>query len=295
MARPMKNNCDYFPHFTSMRNHKKVKALRAKFGQVLGYAFWSMILEYLTEQDGIEFENSDLELEMFAGELGVSATEIRDIIDYCIKIELLFLNSDNFIYSDSLNELLQPVFDKRKKAKEASKARQRHKNGSFCGNNTQSPLVSATEIPQSKVKKSKVKKSKENNKEEEIPIDEIPIYEKQFNYLEYHTYYDLVEHAKKEESWFNSLLLFLKLEKETILSELENFPVVQEAKGNKTTNLKDFKNHFFNYMNLRKDDLRKVERKKSEISIVDRLEIERQKYFEILKKEQNGNSKSTSV
>ena len=48
-------------------------------------------------------------------------------------------------------------------------------------------------------------------------------------------------------------------------------------------------------MNLRKDDLRKVERKKSEISIVDRLEIERQKYFEILKKEQNGISKSTAV
>ena len=142
---------------------------------------------------------------------------------------------------------------------------------------------------------------KENNnkeeikKEDEIPIDEIPIDEKQFNYLEYHTYYDLVEHAKKEESWFNSLLLLLKLEKETILSELENFPIVQEAKGNKITNLKDFKNHFFNYMNLRKDDLRKVERKKSEISIVDRLEIERQKYFEILKKEQNGISKSTAV
>ena len=273
-----------------MRNHKKVKALRAKFGQVLGYAFWSMILEYLTEQDGIEFENSDLELEMFAGELGVSATEIRDIIDYCIKIELLFLNSDNFIYSESLNELLQPVFDKRKKAKEASKARQRHKNGSFCGNNTQSPLVSATETPQRKEKESKEEESKEKKKEDEVPIDE-----KQFNYLEYRTYYDLVEHAKKEESWFNSLLRLLKLEKETILSELENFPVVQEAKGNKVTNLKDFKNHFFNYMNLRKDDLRKVERKKSEISIVDRLEIERQKYFEILKKEQNGISKSTAV
>lgn len=125
----------------------------------------------------------------------------------------------------------------------------------------------------------KENKSKENNKEDEIPIDEKP-----FNYLEYHTYYDLVEHAKKEESWFNSLLRLLKLEKETILSELENFPIVQEAKGNKITNLKEFKNHFFNYMNLRKDDLRKVERKKSEISIVDRLEIERQKYFEILKK-----------
>lgn len=275
----MKNNCDYFPHFTTMRNHKKVKALRAKFGQVLGYAFWSMVIEYLTEQDGIEFEYSEIEIEMFAGELGVSSTEIRDMVDYCIKIELLFLTNDNFIYSESLNESLQPVFEKRKRAKELSKTRKRHNNGSYCDNDTTTCGVSVTEMPQSKVKESKEKKSKENNKEDKIQIDENP-----FNYLEYHTYYDLVEHAKKEESWFNSLLRLLKLEKETILSELENFPIVQEAKGNKITNLKEFKNHFFNYMNLRKDDLRKVERKKSEISIVDRLEIERQKYFEILKK-----------
>jgi len=161
MARPVKNNCDYFPHFTTMRNHKKVKALRAKFGQVLGYAFWNMILEYLTEQDGIELENSDLEIEMFAGELGVSATEIRDMVDYCIKIELLFLTDDNFIYSESLNELLQPVFEKRKRAKELSKTRKRHNNGSYCNNDTTTRGVSVTEMPQIKVNKSKVNKSKE--------------------------------------------------------------------------------------------------------------------------------------
>jgi hypothetical protein len=85
-----------------MRNHKKVKALRAKFGQVLGYAFWSMIIEYLTEQDGIELENSDLEIEMFAGELGISATEIRDMVNYCIKIELLFIDNTNHIFSKNL-------------------------------------------------------------------------------------------------------------------------------------------------------------------------------------------------
>ena len=83
MGRPIKNNCDYFPHLTTMRNHKKVKALRNKFGQVLGYAFWSMFIEYLTEQDGNELEDSEIELEMFAGELGVSVTEIQDMVNYC--------------------------------------------------------------------------------------------------------------------------------------------------------------------------------------------------------------------
>lgn len=176
MGRPVKNNCDYFPHFTTMRNHKKVKSLRAKFGQVLGYAFWSMFVEYLTEQDGIEIEFSELEIEMFSGELGVSATEIRSMIDYCIKIELLFLTDDNFIYSDSLNELLQPVFDKRQNAKERSKTRKRHINGQYLTNNTATIGVSATEIPQIKEKESKENKieiRKEKFKEDLKPFLEM--------------------------------------------------------------------------------------------------------------------------
>ena len=147
MARPTKNNCDYFPHQTTMRNHRKVKALRNKFGQVLGYAFWAMFIEYLTEQDGCEVENSEIELDMFAGELGVSVTEIQEMVNYCIRIELLFLNKDNFIYSESLNDNLLPVFEKRKKAKEMSKTRKKerewniysrknHSSRSYCSRNS---------------------------------------------------------------------------------------------------------------------------------------------------------------
>ena len=162
MARPSKNNCDYFPHLTTMRNHKKVKAIRNKFGQVLGYAFWAMILEYLTEQDGNEFEFSTIEIEMFAGELGVSAAEIQDMINFCMVLELLFITEDNFIYSDSLNESLKPVYEKRNKSKDLSKTRKRRDNGSFCDENSQTTGVSATETPQSKVEYSKVNKSKVN-------------------------------------------------------------------------------------------------------------------------------------
>ena len=171
MARPTKNNCDYFPHLTTMRNHKKVKALRNKFGQILGYAFWSMLLEYLTEQDGCELENSEIELEMFAGELGVSVTEIRSMIDYCIKIEILFLNEVNFIYSESLNENLLPVFEKRKKSKEVSKTRKRRENGTFYDKSSTALGVSVAEIPQSKVKYSKVN-NKENKEIEFYPFNE---------------------------------------------------------------------------------------------------------------------------
>jgi hypothetical protein len=32
MARPLKNNADYFPHDNDMRNDEKILALRRKFG-----------------------------------------------------------------------------------------------------------------------------------------------------------------------------------------------------------------------------------------------------------------------
>lgn len=260
MARPIKNNCDYFPHFTTMRNHKKVKALRAKFGQVLGYAFWSMILEYLTEQDGIELENSDLEIEMFAGELGVSATEILDMVDYCIKIELLFLTKDNFIYSESLNELLQPVFEKRKRAKELSKTRKRHNNGSYCNNDTTTCGVSVTEIPQSKGKESKENKSKEENIKEETEnkksLNEIGI-------LEMRSYADLSEYTKNDELWIEAICMNFKIKKETVLNELKHFPIAQKALGRENTNLKDFKNHFSNYLAKKANELMTSENQKA--------------------------------
>lgn len=157
MARPKKNYCDYFPHDRDMRNHRKVKAIRTKFGPV-GYAIWSMTLEYLTGIDGNVFEYSDVEFELMAGDFGVSATEIRDVIDYCIKLEMIFL-INGFINSESLDERLKPVYEKRGTNKDKSK-KQLRVNGKFANKNTVIDGVSAPEMPQSKVKESKVKEIK---------------------------------------------------------------------------------------------------------------------------------------
>jgi Domain of unknown function (DUF4373) len=71
MARPKKNNCEYFPHDNQMRNHPKVKALRKKFPN--GYAVWSMFLEYLTGSDGNVFDCSEINYEIVSGDFGVFA------------------------------------------------------------------------------------------------------------------------------------------------------------------------------------------------------------------------------
>lgn len=162
MARPKKNYCDYFPHDRDMRNHRKVKAIRTKFGPI-GYAIWSMTLEYLTGIDGNEFEYSDVEFELMAGDFGVSAPEIQQMVDYCIKLGMLFLN-EGFIHSESLDERLKPVYEKRGDLKRKSEQQPRV-NGKFVNNNTASDGVSAPESTQTKLKETKL------NKTINIPFD----------------------------------------------------------------------------------------------------------------------------
>ena len=104
-----------------------------------------MLLETLTGNDGNVFEYTDLQFELFCGDFGFSVTEIRDVVDYCIRLEMLFV-SDGFVYSESLNENLAPVYKKEgegKRTKRKTKAkkwglcyRNYRYNGYSCRRNT---------------------------------------------------------------------------------------------------------------------------------------------------------------
>lgn len=173
MARPIKNNCDYFSHDNDMRNHKKIKAIRSKFG-LNGYAVWVMILEYLTGNDGNEFEYSEFEFELMSGDFGCSGDEVKNIVDYCIKLELLF-SINGFVKSESLDERLASVYEKRKVSKDIS-ARQRRANGKFVTEIPVVTVVSATEMPQSKVKEIKEKESKVKESKQTLHLFRESIY-----------------------------------------------------------------------------------------------------------------------
>ena len=232
MARPIKNYCDYFPHDRDMRNHRKVKAIRTKFG-VIGYVIWSMTLEYLTGIDGNVLEYSDVEFELMAGDFGVSATEIRDVLDYCIKLEMLFLNN-GFINSESLDERLVPVYEKRGRSKSNSRKQQRV-NGKFVISNTVSDGVSVAEKPQSKVNKSKVKETKPN-------IEEFLSFCKE-DMVKNNMNFNLYEYSLKSkyESWvengwkdgFNKTILNWKAKIRNTIPHLSPIKPSSQQNGNK--------------------------------------------------------------
>ena len=168
MARPIKNSCDYFPHDAGMRNHRKVKAIRQKF-KAQGYAVWCMLLEYLTCSEGNKFDYSDIELELLSGDFEVSATEIREVIDYCILLKLLYLK-DGKITSESLDERLKPVYDKRETNRSKSD-RQPRIDGKFTANNSEPAVVSVTETPQ--IKEKEIKEKKRVKEETPAPLPDL--------------------------------------------------------------------------------------------------------------------------
>lgn len=145
MARPKKDNADYFSHDSDMRNDPKIKALRRKFG-FTGYAIYNFMLEILTDSDFFVHEWNDLSIELLAGDFDIMPEELKEIIKYCSETLHLFQIEDNFIRCLTLENRFESLLSKRK--------RQRNE-------------VIDVENPQSKVKYSKVKYSKVDESKKE--------------------------------------------------------------------------------------------------------------------------------
>jgi hypothetical protein len=161
MARPSKNNADYFSHDNDMRNDDKIKAVRRKFGHE-GYSVWNMILEKLCHSGDFTMAYNDLNIELWAGDFEVDPIKLQEMMDYFIKIELL-TKLDDFVFSDTMIERFNPLLSKRKRQKEWKETAKTKTNEVIDSENTHS------KVKDSKVNKSKVKYSKDYNASGEAP------------------------------------------------------------------------------------------------------------------------------
>jgi hypothetical protein len=112
MARPEKNNLDYFSHDCDMRNDIKVKALRRKYGHK-GYSIYVMMLEHLGNSNYLQYEWNDLSIELLTPEFDIDGTELKEIIEYCVFLKLLQVE-EGIIFSQKFYERNQDVLNKRK-------------------------------------------------------------------------------------------------------------------------------------------------------------------------------------
>lgn len=163
MARPKKNNADYFPHDNDMRNDRRCKALRSKFN-LEGYAVFVMLLETLTGANHFQIEDNKMELELIAGDIDIDSKKLNAILEYLVKLGLLVKEGD-LISSPMLNDLKNILNDMREK--------DRSRKNNISENPIKENYIKENEVIQSENKviqsenaQSKVKESKGNKRKE---------------------------------------------------------------------------------------------------------------------------------
>ena len=168
MARPKKDNAEYFSHDADMRNDVKVKALRRRFSHK-GYAVWCFILETLTNEEFFEVKYNEIGKELLAADFDIQVKELDDIVDYCIKVNLLQMEEDR-LFSNRHKERFNEMMTNRQKKSIAGKLGMKKRWGDIKRNNEHDNIdntVITTKqddiTEDSKGKESKEKESKEKN------------------------------------------------------------------------------------------------------------------------------------
>lgn len=158
MARPKKNNADYFSHESEMRNDVKIKALRRKFSHT-GYAVWNYLLEVLTDAEGFTIRWEELDIELYAADFDLDASELTEIVNYCLRLDLLQLDG-NMLSCRNLTSSFSALLNKRGRNIAVSEA-ETSQNGSFGSRNPAEVAVSEAETHI--VENSRVENSRVNN------------------------------------------------------------------------------------------------------------------------------------
>lgn len=159
-GRPIKNNAEYFSHDADMRNDDKILALRNKF-EHKGYSTWCMFLEILCNKDNFKIElKTDLQWELLSGDLRISASEIKEMLNFCVRIDLLQQKGSVF-YCKKLIDRLNPLLHKREFMR---------KKYSESGISASEKEFLPSENTQSKVKESKVNIYNIKNRKKFKPI-----------------------------------------------------------------------------------------------------------------------------
>ena len=166
MARPVKENADWFQHDADASNDMKIMYLESKFG-ALGYAFYFKMLEQLTRANGFEIQVNAIWKSVFTSQLGCDLKTLDDLLKESTRDEIQafsFSEDGQRVFSPGLLKRMSSLIQKRK----SDRKRQRDNRGSRGDNRdvkSENPdsrcdnSVVTDENAQSRVEKSREEKS----------------------------------------------------------------------------------------------------------------------------------------
>jgi len=199
MARPRKENAEYFSHDTNMRSHRKIIALRWKFW-IQWYAVYCMLLEHIWSCDFFISKRDDIEQEVIAGDFGVTVADLVDIVNFCGRMDLLQVQ-DWKITCGSLVDRLSDLIEKRNR----ERTREKQKEDKIDLVPVAETIVPVAEMPQSKVKETKV-----NNIFIPPTLDEIKehLKTKWYNDILANKFFDYFTEQKRKVKWWKQMQLW---------------------------------------------------------------------------------------
>ena len=112
MARPQKNNLDYFSHDKDLRNDLKIRNLRRKFSHK-GYSVYVMMLEHLADCEYLQYKWDELSIELLVPDFDIDVEDLIEIVNHCVKLELLQLD-EGYLYSTKFYDRNSEVLNTRK-------------------------------------------------------------------------------------------------------------------------------------------------------------------------------------
>lgn len=165
MARPRKENADYFSHDSGMRDDPKIKAVRNKYG-FKGYAVWCYLLEVLTNADHFQIEWDDMQRELLAADFGLEGggEELGEMVEYFRRLKLFRLDKNGILRCVNLEKRLDGVVQDRKRKRKWIEKRWKDTPEKLLNSNVSEVLDGNNEVLDVKnhTKESKVKESKDN-------------------------------------------------------------------------------------------------------------------------------------
>jgi uncharacterized protein YdaU (DUF1376 family) len=264
----MKN---YFSHDYNATLDPKIIALLGDYGAV-GYGIYWRIIEMLHSENEHKLPLKEYIIRAIAKQMSTSVEQTSAFINDCINVYELFIEEDGNFYSKRVLENIEKMEEIKEKRSKAGKISAENRKNSTCvQQNLTSVQQNLTSVQQNstqsnKIKEKKRKEIKENNNKEEIKKEETEIQKSlddEIGILEQKNYSDLAEYTKNNDRWIEAICITQKLKKETVLNELKHFPITQKALGREVTNLKNFKEHFNNYLAKKSNELRTAENNKA--------------------------------
>ena len=121
---PKANDKDvyYFSHDCNARNDERILAMRSIYG-LEGYAMYFMIIEILREQTDFKLKDSKYLANTLSMQIGTDVEKIKKFLEDCCNEFGLFIQKDDYIYSESLIKRMGLFKEISKKRKDAAQKR----------------------------------------------------------------------------------------------------------------------------------------------------------------------------